>query len=229
MTIYQQDPAGALSGPVALPLVPGAGLLIPAGFVHLDEPLADPAPGKAWRLSGSTLEQIEDQRGTAYDTRTGAAVEWRELGPLPEHLTKKARPSDSHHWQQDAWILAPLKVHTAKVQNINHACKAAITAGFWSPALGAPHRYSSELDDQLNLNGAVLRGLGMPYPCTDELGRKEYRLHTAEQLNQAHEDFTVFKFEHLVRANTLKQQLDLALAAGDLAALEAVRWEDPQS
>lgn len=228
MTIYQQDPAGALSGPVTLPLVPGAGLLIPAGFVHLSEPLAKPAPGKAWRLNGSTPEQEEDHRGTAFDTRTGTAVEWLELGQLPENLTKEPRPSASHHWQQGAWVLNPEAVHTTSVQNINHACEAAITAGFQSDALGATHLYSSQLDDQLNLTGAILRGLDMPYACRDEQGVKAFRLHTAEQLRQVGDDFTLYKLQLLQHANELKQQLDLALEAGDAEAMAQIRWEAAQ-
>lgn len=229
MTIYQQDPAGALIGPVVLPLVPGAGLLIPAGFVHLDTPLADPAPGEAWRLNGDTPELAEDHRGTVFDTITGAAVEWRELGQLPEHLTSEPRPSSSHHWQQGAWVIDPQAVYAAKVQDINHACEAAVTAGFQSAALGAPHQYSSQLDDQLNLTGAVLRGLDMPYACRDEQGLKAFRLHTAEQLRQVGDDFTLYKLQLLQRANELKQQLEQALDTGDTEAMQAITWEGSAS
>ncbi|MBX9754921.1 MAG: hypothetical protein K2X80_09220, partial [Pseudomonadaceae bacterium] len=171
---------------------------------------------------------VDDQRGTTYDTRTGAVVEWRELGPLPDHLTKDPRPSTSHHWQQDAWVLNPKAVHTTNVQSINHACEAAITAGFQSDALGAPHQYSSQLDDQLNLTGAILRGLDMPYACRDEQGVKAFRLHTAEQLRQVGDDFTLYKLQLLQHANELKQQLDLALEAGDAEAMAQIRWEAVQ-
>jgi len=118
--------------------------------------------------------------------------------------------------------------HTRQTTAINRACEAAITAEFTSDALGAPHFYSSQLDDQLNLTGAVLRGLDMPYACRDEQGLKEFRLHTAEQLRQVGDDFTLYKLQLLQRANELKQQLDAALEAGDLAALEAITWEAPQ-
>lgn len=228
MTIYHQDPAGALSGPVVLPLVPGAGLLVPAGLVQLAEPLAEPEPGKTWRLNGSIPELAEDHRGTTFDTRTGAAVEWRELGPLPAYLTKEARPSALHHWQQGAWVLNPQAVHATQTQHINHACEAAITAGFQSVALGEPHLYSSELDDQLNLTGAILRGLDMPYACRDDQGVKAFRLHTAAQLRQVGDDFTLYKLQLLQHANDLKQQLDLALAAGDAEAMELISWEAVQ-
>lgn len=202
--------------------------LIPA-HAYLDAPPASPAGYIALRTEdGSSWEMVEDQRGLVYDTNTGIALGWRELGPLPEHLTKEPRTSASHHWQQGAWVLNPLAVHTTNVQNINHACEAAITAGFQSDALGAPHQYSSQLDDQLNLTGAILRGLDMPYACRDEQGVKAFRLHTAAQLRQVGDDFTLYKLQLLQHANELKQQLDLALAAGDAEAMALIRWEAVQ-
>lgn len=116
-------------------------------------------------------------------------------------------------------------LHQQRVTDINAACEAAITAGFWSQALGLPHQYSSQLDDQLNLTGAILRGLDMPYACRDEQGVKAFRLHTAEQLRQVGDDFTLYKLQLLQHANELKQQLDQALAAGDAEAMLAITWE----
>lgn len=108
---------------------------------------------------------------------------------------------------------------------INASCELAITAGFESTALGAVHKYSSELDDQINLTGAILQGVDTSYPCLDGQGIKAFRLHTTVQLRQVGDDFTVRKFEYLQRANALKQLLDQALAAGDRQALESVHWE----
>lgn len=228
MTIYQQDPAGALIGPVELPTVPGAGVLIPSGFVQISEQLAEPEPGKAWVIDGESIRQVEDNRGTVYDTMTGASVEWQTLGPLADTVTKEPRPSTAHHWQQGAWVLNSQAVHSAKVLDINLACEVAITAGFQSAALGESHQYSSQLDDQLNLTGAILRGLDMPYACRDVQGVKAFRLHTSAQLRQVGDDFTLYKLQHLQHANDLKQQLDQALAAGDVDALERVTWEAMQ-
>jgi len=118
--------------------------------------------------------------------------------------------------------------HARQTAAINRACTSAITAGFTSAALGAPHNYTSQLDDQLNLTGAVLRGLDMPYACRDEQAVKEFRPHNAEQLRQVGNDFTLYKLQLLQHANELKQQLDAALDAGDLAALEAITWEAEQ-
>ena len=72
----------------------------------------------------------------------------------------------------------------------------------------------------------ILAGVESPYPCRDEQGRKEFRLHTFAQLRRVGDDFTQFKLQLLQKANQLKQQLDLALADIDLAAIQAVTWED---
>ncbi len=150
-----------------------------------------------------------------------------------------APPSVAHVWNGIKWVEDPglaseglaaalEAFYRRQYAAINSACEAAITAGFSSDALGPPHQYTSQLDDQLNLTGAILRGLDMPYACRDVQGVKEFRLHTAEQLRQVGDDFTLYKLQLLQHANELKQQLDAALDAGDLAALEAISWEAPQ-
>ncbi len=149
-----------------------------------------------------------------------------EVGKIRSHtsdglpiLIDQPQPTQSQQYKT---------THARQTAAINRTCEAAITAGFASTALGSPHFYTSQLDDQLNLTGAVLRGLDMPYACRDEQGMKEFRLHTAEQLRQVGDDFTLYKLQLLQRANELKKQLDAALEAGDLAALEAISWEAPQ-
>lgn len=226
--IYLIENLGALVGPVELPTIPGLGMQLPANGIAMAELLPTPEPQHVWVLVDGKPLQLESHVGLVYETATGDTVEWRELGHLPEHLTKVARPSASHHWQQGAWVLNPLAVHTVNVQSINQACEAAITAGFQSAALGTPHQYSSQLDDQMNLTGAILRGLDMPYACRDEQGVKAFRLHTAAQLRQVGDDFTLYKLQLLQHANELKQQLDLALAAGDADAMALIRWEAVQ-
>lgn len=120
-------------------------------------------------------------------------------------------------------------LYRQKNSEINTACETAITGGFWSLALGTPYQYPSKLDDQLNLTGLILQGFDSPYGCRDEQGVKELRSHTAKQLRQISEDFTTFKMELLQRANQLKQQLDQAMADGDLGSMEVVTWESLQS
>lgn len=115
--------------------------------------------------------------------------------------------------------------HSRQVEALNRACESAITGGFLSNALGAPHYYSSQLEDQLNLTGVILSEVDSLYACRDAQGLKDFRQHTAQQMRQVGDDFTAFKLQLLQKAHRLKQQLDLALAAGDLATLESVTWE----
>lgn len=228
MSIYQQDASGALFGPVELPPVPGGGILVPFGFVQIDEPLPAPEPGKAWSIAGGKAEQMDDHRGPVYDTQTGALIDWRDLGPLPDSVTPDPRPSAFHHWMEGRWVLNHDAVYAAKVAEINQACETAITGGFISSALGSPFEYGSQLEDQLNLTGAVLRGLDLAYPCRDDQGVKAFLLHTIEQLNLVSADFTLFKLQLLQKANELKLQLDQALADGDLDTLESLSWDGVQ-
>lgn len=112
-------------------------------------------------------------------------------------------------------------LQAAKIAEINAACAAAIVGGFASGALGAAHHYDSELEDQLNLIGAVGLGIDLPYRCADANGVKEFRPHTAAQLAQVAADGAAIKSAALERAAALKAQVQ---AAADAAAVEAVAW-----
>lgn len=231
MEIYCAHPlTGEYLGPSTAdpdPLAEG-NWLIPA-HAYPDAPPSIPHGQAAQRSEdGSSWHLVADHRGVVYDINTGTAVQHTELGELPAWLTVEEPPRGPRRWDGQAWVADMGAIVKERTTSINQACEAAITAGFTSEALGAPHFYSSQLDDQLNLTGAVLRGLDMPYACRDEQGVKEFRLHTAEQLRQVGDDFTLYKLQLLQHANELKQQLDTALEAGDLDALEAITWEAPQ-
>jgi hypothetical protein len=232
MRIYLFDPLGVLTGPFEwseFPQFPGLGQQLPGNAIQLEKLLAPPKAGHVWVLVEGSLQQVADHRGVVFSTETGAEDEHFELGPLPEGLTKEPRPSALHHWRAGAWVKDAVQVHLVKVYEVNRACEAAIIVGFWSSALGEPHNYSSQLEDQLNLNGVIFRGVDTLYPCRDERGRKEFRPHTFAQIRQVSDDFTVYKLELLQKALQLKQVLDLALESDDVAALEAVTWEPIQS
>ncbi|MHC8310121.1 DUF4376 domain-containing protein [Pseudomonas sp. GT1P32] len=225
MTNYQFDDVGVLFGPVVLRGVPGMGSYLPSNIVPFETALPAPEPDHVWVLVDGEAHQLEDHRGPVYRTETGEAEHHSDLGPLPDGYTATPKPSPTHHWQDGGWINDQTSLHATKVIEINNACMVAITGGFWSSSLGKPHQYSSELDDQLNLTGVILAGLDSPYACRDEQGVKEFRPHTFTQLRRVGDDFTLFKLQLLQRANALKQQLDQGLAANDVDALEAIRWE----
>lgn len=228
-TVYQTDQLGIYTGTTqadASPLEADV-WLIPGGCVEVPPPTAGEHQvprwdGQRWQLIGSY------QGLTAYNTSTGEPLVIERTGALPSGYTLSV-PGLGQVWRNGEWVddipATLARRYAERNQSINAACTAAITAGFTSAALGSPHQYTSQLDDQLNLTGAVLRGLDMPYACRDEQGVKEFRLHTAEQLRQVGDDFTLYKLQLLQHANELKRQLDAALNAGDLASLEAITWE----
>ena len=230
--VYQTDSLGIYVGPVEAEQSPleKEVWLIPRGCVEVEPPAVQDNTVQRW--NGQEWALIDVRQGlTAYNTATAEAHSIDRGSPLPAGFTFKV-PGPNQTWNGTAWEddipAALVRVHAQKYQVVNNACAQAITSGLWSSALGAPHQYSSQLDDQLNLTGAVLRGLDMPYACRDEQAVKEFRLHTAEQLRQVGDDFTLYKLQLLQHANELKQHLDAALAAGDLAALEAITWEAEQ-
>lgn len=229
MHTYIADGAGQLFGPVFFPITPGLGEQLPSNAVQLATILSNPGAGKVWALVDGQPQQLADHRGTVYSTDSGTEQEHAALGELPEGLTILPKPSENHQWQSGQWVEVLGGLYAKKVSEVNWGCEVAITNGFTSSALGSPHEYSSQMDDQLNLTGAVVRGREILYACRDASGVKDYRPHTTEQIFQVGDDFTLFKLQLLQQANRLKQQLDQALAAGDRDALEAVKWERPQS
>jgi len=227
--IYLLEQSGAISGPVVFPPVPGIGLQLPANAMVLEQALPAPDTGKTWAISNGEAVQLEDHRGPVYSTETGAEGYQSELGPLPLGLTAVPRPGTGYQWQDDGWVRSAAALFESQLLAINQACERVVTAGFMSSALGEPHFYDSQLYDQLNLTGAILRGADMPFSCRDGSGGRKFCLHSAAQLRQVGDDFTLYKMELLQKANQLKLLLDQALAAADVAALAAVSWEDVQS
>ncbi|AMQ83925.1 hypothetical protein [Pseudomonas glycinae] len=226
-TTYLIDELLVLHGPVTLPEIPGYGPQSPSNALILANPLPAPKAGHVWHLVNGKPKQIEDRRGTVYRLPNGTPESYWRLGPLPADLTTLTRPSDSHIWTNGAWSLDLTQLHAGKVAEVNTACTTGITGGFASSALGTTHRYGSALDDQLNLTGLILSGADSLCSCRDEQGVKAYRPHTATQLRQVGDDFTAFKLVWLHHANSLKQQLDQALANTDRVALEAISWTVP--
>ena len=85
---------------------------------------------------------------------TGAATDYSTL----EWITTPIAQADL-----DAKALYDYIVR--KIIDFSLLAKGEIIAGFESTALGTPHWYDSETEDQLNLIGAVTTGVTMPYSC----------------------------------------------------------------
>lgn len=229
MSIYFVDNAGALTGPVELDVIPGFGVSVPSNAVELKNTLPPAQSGMCWVLVDGQAKLLQDNRGQVYDKETGSAVQFDRYGPLPSNLTPIPRPAVGYVWSTEGWIKDSTYWYEQAMQQINQACETEITSGCWSVALGEKHLYSSELEDQLNLAGMVLAGIDGPYACFDVQGEKDFRFHTSAQISQVGNDLVQFKLRLLQKAHQLKQQLSEALLNNDIAAIEAVTWEQPKS
>jgi len=107
------------------------------------------------------------------------------------------------------------------IEQLNAACQAAIVGGFVSAALGVPHTYDSNIEDQLNLIGAKGAGIDMPYKCADTAGLKTERLHTAVQIQQVFFDGVRWKQTNLYKCSALKAAVQAATTS---AQVDAVVW-----
>lgn len=177
--------------------------LVP-GDCTLAQPGIDVENKKQIYLGNDQWSYIEDYVGINYWTTNGQKFTITELGqvippgvslsePPPSIETLKAKKS------------AELKV---KVNN-------ALVAGFKSNALGSIHNYGSDLTDQINMTGNVVRSqtVGLPNGwtteqlCGDLDNNWAYRPHTKQQIQQVGEAFIVMKITLLVRHNEAQNLL----------------------
>lgn len=227
--VYQTDQLGIYTGQAYAdpsPLEEGV-WLIPRGCVEIAPPAVPEFKAAHW--DGQRWQLIDSYLGlTAYNIKTGQPLSIDRLGQLPAGYTLDP-PAPGQVWQDGGWVDdIPATVerrYQERVTEIDATCTGRITGGFWSSALGDSYCYSTALDDQVNLSGAAALGVDLAYPCTDAAGTKAYRQHSAAQIRQVSEAFTRLKLELLQQAYSLKEQLQLARDAKDLAALEAVTWE----
>ncbi|HDS1696327.1 MULTISPECIES: phage tail protein [unclassified Pseudomonas] len=227
--VYQTDHLGIYTGQTYAdpsPLEQDV-WLIPRGCVEIAPPAVPDFKAAHW--DGRRWQLIDSYLGlTAYNINTGEPTSIDRLGQLPAGYTLDP-PGPGQVWQNGQWVDdIPATVerrYQERIQEIDATCSQQITGGFWSKVLGDRYCYSTSLDDQVNLSGAAALGVDLTYPCADQAGAKAYRLHTAAQLRQVADDFTRLKLQLLQQAYSLKERLQQARDAKDLAGLEAVTWE----
>ena len=227
--VYQTDHLGIYTGKTVAdrsPLEPDV-WLIPGGCVEVAPPAVPAKKAALW--NGRKWQLVDSYQGlTVYNTTTRAPMVIERAGALPAGYTLEV-PAPGQIWGNGHWVddiptVLELR-YTVQLAAVNKACLQEITGGFWSAALGDRFFYESQIEDQLNLTGLILRGLGGGYICRDEPGVTDFRDHTSDQLLQVGNEFTEFKLQRLRKANELKQTLAAARAAADLDALNAVSWE----
>ena len=227
--VYQTDHLGIYTGKTVADRSPLESdvWLIPGGCVEVAPPAVPAKKAALW--DGRKWQLVDSYQGlTVYNTTTRAALVIECAGALPVGYTLDV-PGPGQIWGKGHWvddIPAVLEQrYSAQLAAVNTACLQEITGGFWSAALGERYFYETQVEDQLNLTGLILRGLGGGYACRDESGVTDFRDHTSVQLLHVSNEFTEFKLQRLRKANELKQALAAARAASHLDALNALSWE----
>ncbi|UVM52225.1 MULTISPECIES: tail fiber assembly protein [unclassified Pseudomonas] len=105
MATYLIDSAGALNGPVELPVIPGLGVQLPSNSVELPNVLPAPGEDSTWTLIDGQPRKTPDHRGTVYRIDTGVSLEWTELGALPDGYVATPWPGAHYVWLEGAWKL----------------------------------------------------------------------------------------------------------------------------
>ena len=114
-----------------------------------------------------------------------------------------------------------------KLAELSAACAAEILGGYSSAALGAPHTYPSNPNDQSNMNASVTASL-LPgqaadwtalFMCEDADGLWAMRPHTAAQIQQAGHDGYTAILQPRVKLDGLKAQVAAATTAAQVNAL----------
>ncbi|MCQ6256935.1 hypothetical protein [Pseudomonas sp. Q11] len=229
--VYQTDHLGMFVGVAEAresPLEPGV-FLIPGGCVETPPP-ETPENTVAW-WNGQAWKFVDYFGGVVvYNIDTCEPRTLEGFEPLPACFTLK-KPGPNQVWKDGEWVddidavLAILQEQT--LQAISAGCSIHIAGGFSSNALGEVYRYSSAIDDQVNLNAQVLLGIDDVYPCYDVDQVKAFRPHTIAQLQKVSHDLVRFRQAALQHAETLRQAVAQAVAERDLKALKLITWTPP--
>ncbi|WP_081284699.1 hypothetical protein [Chromobacterium subtsugae] len=118
------------------------------------------------------------------------------------------------------------QVQAAQVAQLQAGCQAAITAGFTSSALGAPHQYPSQPTDQANLASDVAAAPTAPAGWTSGIwcaanGAWSLQQHTAAQLAQVNADWVAARGALQQKYANLMIKVQ---AATTVAAVQAITW-----
>ncbi|WP_253277840.1 DUF4376 domain-containing protein [Pseudomonas chlororaphis] len=203
--------------------------LIPAGCVDTPPPLIPENRAAHW--NGKAWSLVDYYHGlVVYSITTGEPRTLNGMEPIPSGYTMD-KPGPNQVWKNGKWvddsaaILA--KLYQEKLVEISSACAQYIEGGFHSSALGEAYRYTSSLEDQVNLTGLVFSALDSAYPCAGADGVRQFLAHTRAELLQVNKDLVVFKQAALQQADRLRRDAAIALQDKKITALRAIQWKVP--
>ena len=223
MNYYSIDKYNTLT-PVTLIKVPGMKLANqPNIFIYPQKlPIKK---GFGWKLVNGEPIQLIDKRGTLYSKVAGEAIDWQELGEIPDGYTP-IKPEAGQIWSGHGWqystdyqLNAAYETKLADINNL-YADKSKY---FYSNVTGKTYRYSTDNEAQLNLTGLVLAGVNSPYICYDG-DQRLFIEHTAEQLKQLGLAITAYKAELIGTQAQLLTTLSNLKEANNIQAIEALAW-----
>lgn len=99
-------------------------------------------------------------------------------------------------------------LRSEKIQQINAQASEQIIGGFESSALGSPHIYDSELEDQFNIKSIADLEIDSPIRCKNKATNlKTFLPHKEDQIKNLVNEFHIFKMNILKNADQLKIDL----------------------
>ncbi len=186
-----------------------------------------------------------NQKFAAYDSQGHISAYYDSIdSPVPEGMTNIIEITQDEwlacinqpgYTVLDGVLVAPLPptvealLGQAKVQQAakaSIACAAALITGFASSALGIPHTYPSQDDDQRNLQSAVSASAVAPSNWTTPIwcannDAWSFTAHTASQIQQVNADWLA----HRVAAQQKYADLIARInAATSIEEVQAIDW-----
>lgn len=168
-------------------------------------------------FEGSDFAIVEMQDQPVFDSRYQKAI--------PVNVVENDG-AYSGEWELVTELTIP-EIAALKANEITIACESAITAGFWSSALGDPHFYSCDMPAQLNIQANLLAasvGRDVRHICTNQDGVRDIRDHSAAQMIAVGDSMGEHIWAQLEKVNGLRVDLESAVASGDAESIIAIRW-----
>ncbi|WP_104753699.1 DUF4376 domain-containing protein [Helicobacter salomonis] len=171
-----------------------------------------------------TQEQILNARPSKDAWPEGVRVVWSEYGDMEIQANRRisGREIDAVLWGMHVALAREKKQEL--LGRLNQLADTALSKGFISSALGAPHRYDLRMEDQMNLTGLVIAQIDSPFRCQAQSAPfKEHKPHTKEQLKQVFEEGLAYKARVLNFYGAQKAQVE---SLQELKSLEAFELQE---